>query len=220
MDLDGFHGFDPKVLTFLDDLSNNNTREWFADNKPDYERLIKKPATSFAGALAVEMTRITGHPHRSKVFRVHRDVRFSKDKTPYNTHVHIALTPDTARTNPPMWFFGLGLEKLSLGCGVFAFDKERLEGFRDYLSGPEGSTVATLLGSLSQNGARVGEPALKTVPRGYAKDHPQAEMLKHKGLSVWIDYTPRTMISDPGIVEETVRKFKTLRPVYDLLLEL
>ncbi|MFZ2101712.1 MAG: DUF2461 family protein, partial [Oricola sp.] len=80
-----FTGFNDETITFLADLKANNARDWFADNKPLYERALKKPAGAFAGLMADELEKLTGAPHKPKIFRINRDVRFSRDKSPYNS---------------------------------------------------------------------------------------------------------------------------------------
>lgn len=212
-----FDHFDPEALRFLDDLNANNTREWFAANKKTYETQIKHPAAAFAEALAISLGDLVGVGHTPKVFRIHRDVRFSKDKTPYNTHVHISFTPDVAQETPPMWFFGLDTKKLTLGCGVFGFEKAALNAFRDDMAGPRGVELIQLAKALGALGLRISEPALKTVPRGYDKDHPNAEALRRKGFSAWKDIQDRAFVTQPNLVRDCIKEFEQLLPVYRFL---
>ncbi len=212
-----FSGFSPKAVTFLTDLKNNNNREWFNDHKSVYESEIKRPAALFMDAMMSGLETLTGCAHGSKLFRIHRDVRFSKDKTPYNAHLHISFTPDLKLPSPPMWFFGLGTERLSLGCGVFAFDKAALQSFRDRIVGTEGGKIAQALTGIRKKGVRIGEPDLKRVPAGYPKDHPHEELLRYKGLSAWLDHEDRKLVTRPDVVAFCLTEFKKLKPVYDLL---
>ena len=91
--------FPGEAVQFLQDLKNNNTRDWFTQNKSTYEQVIKQPAQAYCELMCAELTSLTSMPHQSKIFRVHRDVRFSKDKTPYNAHLHISFFPDDAIRN-------------------------------------------------------------------------------------------------------------------------
>ncbi len=134
-----FDSYSPDALHFLRDLKANNTKDWFVANKVTYEQHIKEPTKTFANDLASALGDLTGQPHGSKIFRIHRDIRFSKDKTPYNAHIHIALRPESAVAQPPMWFFGLSPEKPTLGCGVFQYEKEALATFRTAMAGPQGA---------------------------------------------------------------------------------
>ncbi len=209
-----FDHFDPEALRFLDDLSANNTREWFAANKKTYETQVKHPAAAFSQALAARLSDLVGVDHTPKVFRIHRDVRFSKDKTPYNTHVHISFAPQLDQEAPPMWFFGLDTDKLTLGCGIFGFEKAALDAFRTDMAGPRGAELMQLTEALGAKGLRVGAPALKTVPRGYDKDHPHAEALRRKGFSAWKDIPDRGFVTRPDLVRNCVKEFEALLPVY------
>ncbi|WP_161862880.1 TIGR02453 family protein [Algicella marina] len=210
---DAFKGFSPEALEFLQSLHANNTREWFATNRKIYESEIKHPAAAFAATLAEEVENLTGHGHNPKVFRVHRDVRFSTDKTPYNAHVRIALVPQGLGPALPMWFFGLGTAKISLGTGIFTFEKESLEEWRWQVV-ERGEEIKAMLDAQMESGARIEPPALKRIPRNLPADHPQASLFLHKGLSVWRDYGNPEIATDPGIVEICRRDFARLLPVW------
>ncbi len=214
-----FAGFSPAALGFLDDLKVNNTRDWFAANKTTYETEIKRPAASFCETMSGQLTKLTGRDHKAKVYRIHRDVRFSKDKTPYNAHLHISFEPESNLQSPPMWFFGLGTEKLSLGCGVFGFDKAELDLFRSRVTAPTGGEIAETLGGLEKAGARMSEPQLKRVPHGYPKDHPRSDLLRHKGLASWLDHENRSWVTKPEMMSLCLKEFKKLYPIFDLLID-
>lgn len=212
-----FDCFSAEALGFLNDLKANNERDWFHANKKTYENEVKKPTAAFAAAFADALGTFAGKPHGSKVYRINRDVRFSKDKTPYNTHIHISFAAEPMQANAPMWFFGLDTEKLTLGCGVFEFDKQGLPLFREAMSGEAGNKMLTLIGEMQTANLRVSEPSLKTVPRGYDKDHPNAEALKRKGLSVWRDIPEPSFVTKPDLVSRSLEEFENLLPVYRFL---
>ena len=121
-----FPGYTPAALKFLKSLKTHNNRDWFQENKKTYEAEIKDPTKIFAAEMADALEKLTGDAQKSKVFRINRDIRFSKDKTPYNTHVHISWMPQTPAGVAPAFMFGLGTDYLTLGCGVFEFDKDAL----------------------------------------------------------------------------------------------
>lgn len=212
-----FNGFSAQALAFLEDLEAHNDRVWFAEHKDIHEAEVKQPASVFAELIATHLETRTGIPHNAKVFRIHRDVRFSKDKRPYNAHLHIAFKPHSPLEMPPMWFFGLDPRKVSLGCGVFAFGKQELVDFRDRVAGAEGADLVRSLDRLRAQGARLGEPALKRVPPGYDKQHARADLLRHKGLAVWFDFEDRAWVTATDVVPRTLAEFDRLRPVFDWL---
>ena len=87
MTVPGFTKFPKENLGFLRALKENNNRNWFNENKDRHERAVKGPAEQFCGEMTTRLRRLTRIEHGSKIFRIHRDVRFSKDKTPYNSPV-------------------------------------------------------------------------------------------------------------------------------------
>lgn len=213
-----FNGFSNNAMSFLKSLKANNNRAWFAENKKTYEAEIKSPAAAFCDLMSMELKKTTGIPHKSKLFRVHRDVRFSKDKTPYNSHIHISFTPESNLKSPPMWFFGLDTQSLAIGCGVFGFEKPELERFRKRVVGEEGAAIAKTLASLEKKGMRLTEPHLKRVPNEYPKDHPQGDLLRYKGLAVWQDFDDTQWVTKPDMVKTCLKEFKRLTPMFDLLI--
>ena len=89
----GFSGFSDETLAFLNGLKANNSRDWFDANRKSYEAAVKAPSKAFSDIMAGELERLTGTAQKPKIFRINRDIRFSKDKTPYNTHIHISWMP-------------------------------------------------------------------------------------------------------------------------------
>ncbi len=215
-----FSGFNPEAVNFLKELKANNTRDWFLQNKKTYEAEIKKPAALFSSVMAEELQTQTGQSHKAKVFRINRDVRFSKDKTPYNSHLHISFTPESKLASPPAWMFGLSTEYFTLGCGVFEFDKTALDTYRKRIAGDAGAELGALIEKLVKAGIRFSEPALKRVPPGYPQDHPHADLLRRKGLASWLDYDGPEAATGPKIVETCVTGFKQLMPVFEVLNDL
>lgn len=217
MSTTAFSGFTGGAVTFLKDLKANNNRDWFLQNKKTYEAEIKKPAALFSAVMSEELQSLTGQPHKAKVFRINRDVRFSKDKTPYNSHLHISFTPESELASPPAWMFGLSTEYFTLGCGVFEFDKTALDTYRKNVAGADGDRLLKLVSKLGQDGIRFSEPALKRVPSGFPQDHPHADLLRRKGLASWLDFAAPEDATGSEIVGTCVTGFRQLKPVFDAL---
>ena len=176
--------FDQDTVTFLTELKVNNTKEWFAQNKPRYDLNVKKAAAWFCDDIAPRLAARYDTKITSKVFRIHRDLRFSKDKTPYSAHVHISFA-DAA--TGAAWMFGLQPDELVVGFGLFAFNKDKLDTWRECVSGTEGDKLQKILSQSEQRGLRVSEPELKRVPKPYSSDHENAVLLRRKGLAIWRD---------------------------------
>lgn len=212
-----FSKFPAETVGFLKDLKANNTRAWFAENKAIYERAIKHPADAFGITMAARLEALTGLPHRPKIFRIHRDIRFSKDKTPYNGHLHVSFRPEIDLSAPPQWFFALETDRLVFGAGVFGFEKAALNAFRERVLGPEGAGLTGILDALQCDGVRLGDAHLKRVPAGYPKDHPRAALLKHKGLTAWTDVRPPEIAAKPRFMKVGNDAFTRLQPLFDWL---
>jgi uncharacterized protein (TIGR02453 family) len=179
---DGFADMIHAAMGFFAKLKADNTRDFFEAHKAFYTGEIRKPAELMADLFAEDLARATGKAHGPKVFRIHRDVRFSKDKTPYNAHLHILWSrPGTAVT--PAWFFGAAPEYLTFGMGVMGLEKDALARYRRMVDDDgDALTAAMAQGGLSLSDW--GPDPLKRVPKPYAEDHPQAELLKHKAFAV------------------------------------
>ncbi len=212
-----FDCFDAEAVGFLQELKANNTKDWFAANKATYETHIKAPSKLFAEDMELALRDLTGQDHSSKIFRIHRDVRFSKDKTPYNAHLHLAFLPTGQAVQPPMWLFGLSPEKLSLGCGVLQYDKGALDTFRDAMAGPLGAELTQITLEMRNRGFRIGDPELKRIPPGFDKDHPHEEALRRKGFAVWMDTETPAFVLKSNLTELTAAEFAKLMPVFQLL---
>lgn len=200
--------FAPRARGFLEELAANNSRNWFRFQKGRYDAEIKRPAERLLDMLVPILEEQTGQPVRSKLFRPHRDVRFSEDKTPYHAHLHAAWSVPDGRG----WYFGLSPDYATAGAGVMSFDDEQLMRWRDAVSGPEGDRMAQLL---SQPAARIDAPELETVPAPYPDNHPHQTLLRRKSCVVWVDDLFDQLEPDP--VAGLAAAFDHLRPVQDWL---
>ncbi|MEM8696373.1 MAG: DUF2461 domain-containing protein [Pseudomonadota bacterium] len=215
MALNDWH-FPKETVTFLRALKKNNDRQWFTANKDRYERFVKEPAEIFAELMIVELEQLTGEPHKPKIFRIYRDVRFSKDKTPYNSHIHMTFFPVGGKAGVG-WFFGLNTDEVTLGGGVFRFEKDALDTYRKRVAGPDGEELAETLDGLFAKGGRINDPPLKRVPKPYEQDHPRAELLKRKGLAVWKDIGKPSIATSGNLIERCDETFTEIKPVVDWL---
>lgn len=182
--------FASNVRSFLEDLSRNNERDWFRMQKSRYDAEVKRPAERLLESLVPKLEAQTGQTVRTKLFRPHRDVRFSEDKTPYHVHLHAVWSVPDGRG----WYFGLAPDYATLGGGIMSFDDEQLENWREAVEGPAGDE---LLGLLTEMSARVDPPELKRVPAPHGRDHPHEDLLRRTGLVAWIDGIFDDLVPDP-----------------------
>jgi uncharacterized protein (TIGR02453 family) len=166
---------------FYAGLDANNNRDWWTANKSTYETKLKVPALALLDDLATKLQGLTGHPVTPKLFRPHRDVRFSKDKTPYNTHLHMMWSVAGGGRQDPVFYFGIGLDYVSAGAGLMGFEGGVLDDWRKMVD-LDGDRIAGIVASVEKAGFALWEPGLKRVPPPYDKSHPHERLLRMKGL--------------------------------------
>jgi uncharacterized protein (TIGR02453 family) len=208
-----FVGF-PRTMDFLRQLAANNERAWFNANKALYETAYKAPAEAFIAELRPRLEALAERPLSAKLFRIHRDVRFSKDKSPYNAHLHIGFQP-AAVAGEARWrggfYFGLDAERVDVGVGAFDFGAADLDRYRKAVADDHsGGELAELLARLD---ARLEDPELKRTPAPYAADHPRGELLRRKGLNVWRRIDDPALIASPALADAVMAAFQDLDPV-------
>ena len=217
-----FKGFPEDTTKFLTQLSRNNTKEWFAKNKPRYKDVVETPAKAFCVEMEDRLSDLTNRPLTGKVFRIYRDVRFSKDKTPYNTHIRLLFHEseiDSTCGNRPVFCFSLEKDSVicGAGTGTMEFSGSTLEVFRTAIADDtSGKAVEKLVKKFSSaEGFRVDPPSLKRVPRGFDPDHPRSDLLKHKALMVWHEESLSPSIHNAKCAPHLMKTFKKIKPVID-----
>ena len=208
---DDFAQMIPDARAFFTELAANNNKDWWVENKQTYETALKAPALLFLDVMADRLRKLTGGPITTKLFRPHRDVRFSKDKTPYNAHLHMLWGMGDGQ---PAFFLGISPTYIRVGAGQMHFDKEQLLRWRAAVDSGGAILEAVLAGQAA--GYELNEPPLKRVPSPYPKDHPHGELLKRKGCALW-GHLP----SDTDDLTDSVSAaFSDLWPLCDALRDL
>jgi hypothetical protein len=123
--------------SFYADLAQNNTKAWFTEHKSHYDTALKTPAKLLLDQIAPHVAELSEGTVKTKLYRPHRDIRFSKDKTPYSLHLHMLWSPQGNGTQPG-YFFGISEQYVTAGAGIMAFDKAQQTGWRAWVS--EGRT--------------------------------------------------------------------------------
>ena len=122
--------------------------------------------------LAPKLAAKLDQPVTTKLFRANRDVRFSKDKTPYSLHLHMLWTPQ-GNGSQPAYFFGIAGDYVTAGAGIMGFDKSQQSEWRAWVSEREGAALQSKIDAVLATGATLRKPELKRVPSPFDKDHPQ-----------------------------------------------
>ena len=223
-----FSGFPKTGLKFLSDLSENNSKSWFEENKATYQDELLKPAISFIEAIGSELqktnseisydTRTNGS---GSLMRIYRDTRFSKDKTPYKTNISGMWWQGAGKkTEHPAFGFQLEAKSMKLMAGMFAFSKEQLELYRNaVLDDKSGKKLTNILTALGDD-YTLNEPHYKRVPRGFDAEHPRAYLLQFNGLYAFPkkDLKP-TLVKSPDLVSTVLEHFEALTPLQQWLVK-
>ena len=201
-----------EARTFLTALAAENTRDWFQAHKAEYDTQLKAPAQALLDELAPEIGALMeAGPAKTKIFRPNRDVRFSKDKTPYTTHLHMLWWCEGEERQSPGFFFGLSPDYLRAGGGLMTFEREVLEDWRKLVD-LDGDRIEAIVAEAEAQGLERREPDLKRVPPPFPKDHPHGDLLRMKGLTLW-----RDLDAGGDLVAQLRATFTALAPVQRLL---
>jgi uncharacterized protein (TIGR02453 family) len=227
-----FTGFAPEAIHFLLELSVNNEREWFQPRKAEFERLLKEPLEALCADLGdrFRKRKIPLRADGGSPFRIYRDVRFSKDKSPYKTYVSASFPWDEPGTAPavprsrteavhrPGGYFSFSPDEVYLGGGMWHADRPYLEGWRRLVV-DDPKRVHALIDAPAFTkafGKVEGEDRLKRVPPGYPADHPDAELLKLKDVLFGRRLTDAEALS-PDLPDVLAEAFATATPMLRLL---
>jgi uncharacterized protein (TIGR02453 family) len=178
---DGFAAMVDDAKTFFAELDLNNTKDWFEPRKNHYARTIRQPAELLAELVTDSLSRMTRVGHAGKVYRIHRDVRFSKDKRPYNAHLHILWSSKGTGEGAPAWFFACSPAMLTLNMGVPFLQGEALARYRKMVDSV-GDELQEALSEVGLGFSSWGEEPLKKVPPPFAADHPHGALLRRRSL--------------------------------------
>jgi len=172
-----FRGWSPDALAFFEGLEADNSKTYWQDHKADYERLVLQPMSDLLEDLAPEFG-------DGKIFRPYRDVRFSRDKSPYKTNIAATLSEGG--------YISFSADGLGAGSGYYMMASDQLDRFRRCIDDDRtGKELEKLVKTLEKAKVEVtGHDSLKTAPKGYPKDHPRIDLLRQKGLIAWQHWSP------------------------------
>lgn len=211
----------PSVFSFLEDLKENNHREWFQNNKTRYQEQYNY-ALQFADELLLRMKQIDTIETisgKKSLFRINKDVRFSKDKSPYKTNIGGALTRATKYLRGG-YYFHIEPGNCFLGGGFWAPSTEDLKHIRLQIAAdPE--PLQQILSSkefIATFGQLEGEK-LKSAPKGFSKDHPAIDLINYKQFLLIKKLTDEE-VQSKQYLETVVSTFQAMRPFFDYMSEI
>ena len=217
-----FEGFPPQVLQFYAQLRENNRKEWFEKRRSDFEEYSLQPARAFVEAMGQRLSLLVPHiqadPRVNRsLFRIYRDTRFSKDKTPFKTHLAIWMWEGRRkRMECSGFYFHLEPERVMVGIGIYAFPKPHLKAYRQAVgrddAGEELSVIAKELNALGYSLA--GHKMYKRVPHGFRTDHPRAGLLLHGGLYASTDSKPFKALHSAQLLDWCFEHYHAMLPLH------
>ena len=203
-----------EVLSFFKKLEKNNNREWFEINKPEFKRI--EAEVKHFGQQLKEALEATEHIDRVKLFRVYRDVRFSKDKTPYKTHFGISMHREKP-CHRGGYYVHLKPNKNFAAVGFWDPNKEDLLRIRKELELDPSEFRELMQESDFKNtwGNLEGEE-VKTAPKGFSKEDPNIDLIRKKMFLFRKKYSDKEVLS-PNFLEQLAQDFRTVRPFLDYM---
>jgi uncharacterized protein (TIGR02453 family) len=203
----GFRGWPDEAFSFFAQLELDNTRPFWLAHKAVYEESVKEPMVLLGAEVADEF----GPLH---VFRPNRDVRFSKDKSLYKTHIGAVTEGDGGE----MFYVQLSAEGLFAASGYYQMARDQLERFREAVADDEaGPELERRLAAITKKGFTVGGEALKVAPRGYPRDHPRVQLLRHKGVTVSKAFAPAAWVHSRGALKRITDVWRAAAPAHEWL---
>ncbi|CAN5482190.1 DUF2461 domain-containing protein [soil metagenome] len=211
-----FKGFDRTAPAFFAELAIEMNKSWFDANKQRYQDQWVAPMTELLVEVGAKLGKSYGPLKLGapKLFRIYRDVRFAKDKTPYKTHVAGVLQFAKALSGMPLYLH-IGLEEDYVGAGTYYFEDNRLATWRKLVAADKtGKPLAALVTKLRKAGYTVGgHEDYKKVPKGHPPEHARAEFLKMKGLTAGFPAMPKGLLHKPALVDWLVEHGKAVAPL-------
>lgn len=196
----GFDGFPVAALDFYEDLEDDNSKTFWQAHKHVYDESVRAPME----ALLRELEKPFGP---AKLFRPYRDVRFSKDKTPYKTHQGAWFGESSV-------YVQVGAAGLRLAAGYWRMSSGQIDrlrrGVHDDVAGPQ---LQRTVRGLRGKGLDVGGEQLTRVPSGYSKDHPRADLLRHKTLTATRDLGAPDWLATPAAKREIAKVWRAMAPL-------
>jgi uncharacterized protein (TIGR02453 family) len=212
--------FTQATLDFLNDLSQNNNREWFTASRPRYDA-AKKELETVVGQLLNKVAEFENLPNtqpKDCIFRINRDVRFSKNKAPYKNNLSAAIGPGGRHSGRVDFYFQIQPNGESLlGAGMWSPTPPQLAAFRQEIDfNPSRLTNIIHDADFRHYFPEIWGESLKKTPKGYTEDHANADLLKRKQLFFMHKFTDAEVVS-PDFVENIRNGYRLIKPYCDFL---
>jgi uncharacterized protein (TIGR02453 family) len=216
-----FPGFPKEAVAFFRGLARNNNRDWFLPRKPVFDEKVKEPMRQLVEALNLEIRRFAplhvADPNKA-IYRIYRDTRFSKDKKPYKEHLAAHFPRQgMGRDGAAGYYLAISHKSLAVGGGIYMPSPEILRTLRNQIA-ERPAEFRKLIGSkiLRELFGEMHGDALSRVPKGFAADHPAADLLRCKQYVFYVEMPP-DLITSPELFGEVRERFQALTPLVNFL---
>jgi len=214
-----FKGFPQGLFSFFEELKINNNRAWFNDNKARYYDTVVNPITEFIVCMGPRLKKISGHyvadpkPHGGSMFRIYRDTRFAKDKTPYKTHAAVHFRHEAGKNaHAPGFYVHIATDGLYFGGGIWTPPSPQLNLIRDFIADNVRAWARISNAKKVRDVGGVKGDALKRPPRGFDAEHVHIEDLKRKSFFVMTEAEPSAALS-PEFIDDVSVAFRRAAPL-------
>ncbi len=219
-----FAGLPNGFFKFISDLKKNNNRDWFKENKPRYQKQIVEPIIEFMLAIQPKIAKISPHiivkpwAHNGSLFRIYRDTRFSKDKTPYKEHIACHFRHEVGRNaHAPGLYVHFTPGEIMFGGGIWMPDSEHLAKIRNsIIDNPNAWAKIKKNKKFIELTKGIRGDSLVRVPRGYPAEHVHLEDVKRKSFFAMHTSTMK-IAKSPDLIKEVEKTFKTISPLLDFI---
>ena len=207
-----------ETFRFLRELKSDNNRQWFDANKDRYVNRVRAPLLRFIEDFAPRLRRISKHfvanpkPVGGSMFRIYRDTRFSRDKSPYKTYIGIQFRHEAGKdAHAPGFYVHIEPGQVFAGAGMWHPDGASLRLIREAIVEKPGPW-RRVLRSLAEYDLGLGGESLKRVPRGFPSEHPLADDLRRKDFITTATFTEREAIK-PDFIDEIFTCYRRMAPL-------
>lgn len=223
--MSGFSGFPKATIQFLEGIAAHNEKSWFDANRALYDAGYVEPAKAFVAEIGPRLKAISPEVQfdpkiNGSLSRINRDIRFSKDKRPYKSHLAMFFWHGDKRSwELPGFYVHIGNDGVFLGTGMYAFDKDRLDSFRQSVIHPRsGNALIAAVAEVKAKGDySIGQKTRKLMPRGFEAPADRAEYLLYEGLTAGTEL-PVAAAVQPDFADRCLEHFANTWPIAKWLL--
>jgi uncharacterized protein (TIGR02453 family) len=194
-----FSGWSDAALEFYRDLDGQNDRSFWTAHKHVYGTEVRAPFDALSDLVEKEFGPL-------RVFRPNRDVRFSKDKSPYKTRCYAVTEGEGGES----YYVEVSAKGLVVACGYWMMANDQLDRYRQAVDDDEaGASLEAIVARVRRRGLDIEGPGLKTAPRGYPRDHPRIELLRYKSVAALRRFPPAAWLGTPEAADRIVEVWRT-----------